>query len=85
MGHALIDEFCRAQTLHPDFLRRCQRVFRDEVQAALDRGAAAEAENIELRAEVQALRSPAKAPAGKKPHLRVERPNIDGTDPEPAA
>lgn len=39
MGHPLIDEFCRVQSpdgLKPEFFRRCQRVFRDEVQPQLD-------------------------------------------------
>lgn len=55
MGHPLIDEFCRAGTLHPDFIRRCQRVFRDEVQPLMDAGQQAIAENAELKAQIAAL------------------------------
>jgi hypothetical protein len=36
MGHELIAEFCRAHELRTEFFRRCQRVFRDEVQPQLD-------------------------------------------------
>lgn len=36
MGHPLIDEFCRSAELQPHFIRRCQRVFREEVQPMLD-------------------------------------------------
>lgn len=56
MGHPLIDEFCRAQTLHPDFIRRCQRVFREDVQPLIDQGEQAIAENVELKAQIAKLR-----------------------------
>lgn len=36
MGHPLIDEFCRAHTLHPSFIHRCQREFREQIQPMLD-------------------------------------------------
>jgi hypothetical protein len=39
MGHPLIEEFCRVSnpdSLRMEFFRRCQRVFREEVQPQLD-------------------------------------------------
>jgi len=59
MGHPLIDEFCRAQQLHPEFFRRCQRVFRDEVQAQLDERERLLVENAALRAQLEESRSTA--------------------------
>lgn len=59
MGHPLIDEFCRAHTLRPDFFRRCQRVFRDEVQVQLDDLDQLRRENADLRAQLDRVRSKA--------------------------
>ena len=53
MGHPLIDEFCRAQQLHPEFFRRCQRVFREEVQSQLDERERLLTENADLRAQLE--------------------------------
>lgn len=56
MGHPLIDEFCRqAGDLRPDFYRRCQRVFRDEVQPALDELDTVKAEIARLQQEIARL------------------------------
>lgn len=56
MGHPLIDEFCRqAGELRPDFFRRCQRVFRDEVQPVLDEAEALRTENARLQQEIARL------------------------------
>lgn len=52
MGHPLIDEFCRANAFQPQFLRRCQRVFREEVQPQLDERDRLLAENAELKAKL---------------------------------
>jgi hypothetical protein len=51
MGHPLIDEFCRAHDFRPDFLRRCQREFR-EVQSHLDQREALLTENADLKAQL---------------------------------
>ena len=63
MGHPLIEEFCRQSTpdLRTEFFRRCQRVFRDEVQPMLDERERLLIENVELRAQVEALTEPPKA------------------------
>lgn len=56
MGHPLIDEFCRIHTqesLRPDFFRRCQRVFRDEVQPQLDERDRLLDENATLKAQLE--------------------------------
>lgn len=55
MGHALVEEFCRAHSVHPEFLRRCQRVFREEVQAQLDEREVLLVENADLKAQVETL------------------------------
>lgn len=55
MGHALIDEFCRARELRPEFFRRCQRVFREEVQTQLDEREVLLAENADLKARLELL------------------------------
>jgi len=55
MGHPLIEQFCRASQLHPDFLRRCQRVFRAEVQPLLEDRERLLEENASLRADVERL------------------------------
>jgi len=52
MSHPLIAEFCRASNLHPDFLRRCQRVFRMEVQPMLDERETLLAHNAELQTQL---------------------------------
>lgn len=65
MGHALIDEFCRASELQPTFLRRCQRVFREEVQTQLDEREALIAENAGLTAEIADLKAAAEKPRKK--------------------
>lgn len=57
MGHPLIDEFARANTLHPEFLRRCQRVFKSEVQAQLDERDRLLEDNAALKAELEVLRA----------------------------
>lgn len=55
MGHPLIDEFCRiGGAFHPEFLRRCQRVFREEVQPQLDERDRLLKENAALTAQMQA-------------------------------
>jgi hypothetical protein len=54
MGHPLIDEFCRQPgELRADFYRRCQRVFRDEVQPALDEAERLKVENAALKADLE--------------------------------
>jgi hypothetical protein len=61
MGHPLVDEFCRAKTpdLRPDFFRRCQRVFRDEVNPVYDEAIRLREENADLKAKLEALQSKA--------------------------
>lgn len=66
MGHPLIDEFCRAHTLHPDFIRRCQRVFRSDVQPLLDQLEPLRAENAALKAQLNALAVPVAVGRAKK-------------------
>ena len=61
MGHPLIDEFCRAHDFKPEFLRRCQREFRDIVNPLID---TLEADNARLRADL-ALAQHASAPRRK--------------------
>ena len=56
MGHPLLDEFCRVHSqdsLRPDFFRRCQRVFRDEIQPQLDEREQLLAENARLIAQLE--------------------------------
>jgi hypothetical protein len=36
MAHPLLEEFCRASTLRPEFFRRVQRVIRTEIQPMLE-------------------------------------------------
>lgn len=57
MGHPLIDEFCRAGSsqLRPEFFRRCQRVFRDEVNPVFDEAERLREENADLKAKLEAL------------------------------
>lgn len=55
MGHPLIEEFCRAHDFRPDFLRRCQRVFREEVQPQFDERDALLVENADLKAKLKTL------------------------------
>jgi hypothetical protein len=55
MGHPLIEEFCRAHDFRPDFLRRCQRVFRDEVQPLIDERERLLVENADLKAELATI------------------------------
>lgn len=55
MGHPLVDEFCRAHQLDPSFLRRCQRVFRDEVQPQIDERTVLLEENATLKATLKEL------------------------------
>lgn len=62
MGHHLIEEFCRANQLHPEFIHRCQRVFREEVQAQLDERDALLVENAALKAENARLKAKKGAP-----------------------
>jgi regulator of replication initiation timing len=54
MGHPLIDEFCRAHDFRPDFLRRCQRVFRDEINPLLEEREQLLVENAHLKAQLDA-------------------------------
>jgi hypothetical protein len=56
MGYPLIDEFCRAHELRPEFFRRCQREFRSEVQPMLDQREQLLVENAALTAEVADLK-----------------------------
>lgn len=56
MGHPLVDEFCRAHELRPEFFRRCQRVFRDEVQPQLDERERLIEENHSLLEQLNALK-----------------------------
>lgn len=53
MGHPVIDEFCRAREFRPDFLRRCQRIFRDEVIPLLDEREHLLRENADLKAQLE--------------------------------
>lgn len=55
MGYPLIDEFCRAHELRPEFFRRCQREFRNEVQPMLDQREQLLVENAALKAQVAEL------------------------------
>ncbi|MGE0451783.1 MAG: hypothetical protein AB7Q29_19575 [Vicinamibacterales bacterium] len=65
MGHPLIEEFCRVSgAFSPEFLRRCQRVFREEVQPQLDEREHLLIENADLKAQVEKLTAKAKSKAG---------------------
>jgi len=55
MGHPLLDEFCRAREFRADFLRRCQREFRDTIQPLLDERDALLTENATLKAQLEAV------------------------------
>ena len=55
MGHPLVDEFVRARDFRPDFLRRCQRVFREEVQPLFDERDTLLTENADLKAQIEKL------------------------------
>jgi hypothetical protein len=55
MGHPKLDEFCRASSFRPDFLRACQRVFRDEVNPIFDQVETLRQENADLKAQVEKL------------------------------
>jgi hypothetical protein len=56
MGHPLVEAFCRqGGTLQPEFYRRCQRVFREEVQPMLDERDRLIEENAALKAQVEKL------------------------------
>ncbi len=60
MGHPLIDEFCRAKdSLRTEFFRRCQRVFRDEVQPQLDERDRLLEENAALKQQIETLQAKA--------------------------
>ena len=61
MGHPLIDEFCRINSLENmrfDFFRRCQRVFREDVQPQLDERERLLEENAALKADLERLTAP---------------------------
>jgi regulator of replication initiation timing len=62
MGHPLLDEFCRSGLPRPEFFRRCQRVFREEVTPVYDEAITLRTENAELRDQLEKL----KAKADKK-------------------
>ena len=58
MGHPLIDEFCRIQSLdgmRVEFFRRCQRVFHDEVQEQLNERDRLLEENAALTMQLEKL------------------------------
>lgn len=57
MGHPLVDEFCRAADLKPTFIRRCQRVFREEVQTQLDERERLLEDNAHLKAQLEKLQT----------------------------
>jgi regulator of replication initiation timing len=58
MGHPLVEAFCRqGGTLQPEFYRRCQRVFREEVQPMLDERDRLLEENARLKDEIATLRA----------------------------
>lgn len=58
MGHPLIEQFCQQSgELRLDFYRRCQRVFRDEVQPMLDEAERLKVENAELKAQLDKVKS----------------------------
>lgn len=66
MGHPLIDEFCRIYSpdgMRTEFFRRCQRVFRDEVQPQLDERDRLLEENATLKADLEKLTAPKRAKA----------------------
>lgn len=60
MAHPLVEEFCRAKgALRPDFFRRCQRVFRDEVIPMLHEGQRLAIENAALKTQLADLQDKA--------------------------
>jgi hypothetical protein len=68
MGHPLIEEFCRqGGQLRPEFYRRCQRVFRDEVQPMLDERDRLLEENARLKDELTIAKSQAARKAKTEP------------------
>jgi hypothetical protein len=60
MSHPLLDEFIRASSqLRPEFFRRCQRVFRDEIRPVFESAEALQIENAALREQLEALQAKA--------------------------
>lgn len=57
MGHPLIDEFCRANTFSHEFLRRCQREFRNQIDPQLAERDQLLVEVADLRAENEILKA----------------------------
>lgn len=57
MGHPLLDDFCRQKglELRPEYYRRCQRVFRDEVTPMLEERDRLLEENAALTAQIEKL------------------------------
>lgn len=59
MSQALVEQFCQANSFQDHFLRRCQRVFRDEVLPHLAERELLLAENARLKAQLEALQQKA--------------------------
>jgi hypothetical protein len=60
MDHPLLSEFCRASgQLRPEFFRRCQRVFRDEIAPMLTEVETLREENATLKQQLEALQAKA--------------------------
>jgi uncharacterized protein (UPF0335 family) len=57
MAHPLLEEFCRASALRPEFFRRVQRVIRTEIQPLLEERERLIEENAALRQQVAELQS----------------------------
>lgn len=63
--HPLLEQFCRAAEFRPEFLRRCQREFREQLAPLLDERDRVLAENIELKARIDALETELAQAQGK--------------------
>lgn len=66
MGHPLIEEFCRIHgmdSMRPEFFRRCQRTFREEVQPQMDERDRLLVENAALKLQVEKLSKTKKSEA----------------------
>ena len=73
MGHPLLEEFCRANNqLRPEFYRRCQRVFREEVNPMYERGEQAAVTIAEKDREIAELRAQLEAKNRRKEPAAVQ-------------
>lgn len=71
MPNALLAEFCRAATLSPTFIRRCQREFHKQLQPVWDEAQALREENADLTRQLEEIKAnPPKRPRGRPRKIR---------------